>query len=81
MAWLRTIPAEEATGRLKKIYGAAVARAGKVFGILRAMSLSPRSLDASMGLYGAVMLGPSAVSRRERELLAVVVSRANHCHY
>ena len=81
MAWLETIAAQDATGRLRKIYDAALGRTGRVFGILRAMSLSPRILDASMALYGAAVLGPSAVSRRERELLAVVVSRANHCHY
>lgn len=81
MAWLKTIAADEATGRLRKIYDAAVTRAGRVFGILRAMSLTPRTLDASMALYGAALLGPSSVSRREREILAVVVSRANHCHY
>jgi alkylhydroperoxidase family enzyme len=45
------------------------------------MSLSPRVLDASMGLYLALMHGPGALPRRERELLAVVTSRANHCHY
>ena len=81
MAWLKTIAADEATGRLRKLYDAATVRAGRVFGILRAMSLSPRILDASMTLYGAAVLGPSSVSRRERELLAVVVSRTNHCHY
>ncbi len=34
-----------------------------------------------MGLYRAVMFGPSELSRTERELLAVVVSNANDCHY
>ena len=81
MAWLRTVASEEATGRLRKVYDAAVARTGSVFGILRAMSLSPRTLEASMGLYSAACLAPSPLSRRERELLAVVVSKANDCHY
>jgi alkylhydroperoxidase family enzyme len=45
------------------------------------MSLNPETLHASMDLYRAVMLGPSELSRAERELLAVVVSRANDCHY
>jgi alkylhydroperoxidase family enzyme len=34
-----------------------------------------------MALYKAIMFGPSKLSRVERELLAVVVSRANSCHY
>ena len=81
MAWLRSIAPREATGRLAEVYAAAVARAGRVFHILRSMSLSPRTLERSMGLYSQVMHGPSRLSRAQRELLAVVVSRANGCHY
>ena len=81
MSWIRTVPPTEAEGRLKRTYDAAIRRAGKVFQIVRAMSLSPGTLDASMGIYGAVMYGPSEISRRRREMLAVVVSAINHCHY
>jgi alkylhydroperoxidase family enzyme len=34
-----------------------------------------------MDFYAAVMYGVSPLSRGQRELLAVVVSRANHCRY
>ncbi len=87
MTWIRTVQADEAEGRLAKTYRAAEARAGRVYGILRTMSLAPSVLDASMGLYQRVMFAPEGVdgrgglSRRQRELLAVVVSRANGCHY
>lgn len=81
MSWIRTVPPGEAVGHLKTLYDAAMARAGKVFGIVRAMSPNPRVLEASMGIYRAVMFGPSPLSRRQREMLAVVVSRANHCVY
>lgn len=81
MPWIRTIPASEATGRLKKIYDAAVERAGRVFGILRTMSLAPPVLDASMGLYQRVMFAREGLERYQREMLAVVVSRTNDCHY
>ena len=81
MAWIRTVSDAEATGRLKKLYDAAVQRAGRVFGIVRMMSPSPATLDASMGFYRAVMFGSSPLSRMQRELLAVVTSRANDCHY
>jgi alkylhydroperoxidase family enzyme len=81
VAWIRTVPPEGATGKLRELYDAAIARAGKVFGIVRLMSPSPRALEASMGLYLAVMFGPSPLTRRQREMLAVVVSRANACHY
>jgi len=81
MAWIRTVAPEEARGALARSYAAAVRRAGRVFQIVRAMSLAPRVLDASMAFYTAVMFGPGGLTRRQREMLAVVVSRTNGCHY
>ena len=81
MAHLRLIDVEEATGLLKDEYDAAVGRAGKVFNIVKSMSLRPGVLQRSMELYKGIMFGPSGLSRQERELLAVVVSRQNDCHY
>jgi uncharacterized peroxidase-related enzyme len=81
MAHLRLIDEDEATGLLKEEYDAAVGRAGKVFNIVKSMSLRPAVLRRSMALYTGIMFGPSGLSRRERELLATVVSRANECHY
>lgn len=81
MANLRLVDEDDASGLLKEEYDAAVARAGKVFNIVKAMSLRPGTLRRSMQLYRAVMFGRSGLSRIERELLAVVVSCANDCHY
>jgi alkylhydroperoxidase family enzyme len=81
MPHIRQIEADEATGRLAKEYEAAVARAGKVFNIVKSMCLNPLVLNRSMALYKAIMFGPSKLSRVERELLATVVSTANDCHY
>jgi uncharacterized peroxidase-related enzyme len=81
MAWIQTVSDEQADGLLKKIYEAAVARAGRVFNVVRVMSLNPATLRASLGLYQAVMFGRSPLSRAQRELLATVVSRANGCRY
>ena len=81
MAHVRLIEVDEATGPLKEEYDAAVGRAGKVFNIVKAMSLRPSVLKRSIELYKGVMFGSSGLSRQERELLAVVVSRENDCHY
>jgi uncharacterized peroxidase-related enzyme len=81
MPYLRLIGEDEASGELKEEYDAAVRRAGKVFQIVKAMSLRPGVLKRSLELYQAIMFGSSELSRAERELLAVVVSRANDCHY
>jgi alkylhydroperoxidase family enzyme len=79
--WIHSVEPAEAQGVLKRIYDAAVRRAGRVFQIVRAMSLAPHSLEASLELYQRLMLAPGALPRRQREMLAVVVSRANDCHY
>ena len=81
MTWIKSISSSEATGRLAKIYSAAIARSGRVFGILRTMSLAPTVLDASMGLYQKIMFADEGLERYQRELLATVVSKANDCHY
>jgi uncharacterized peroxidase-related enzyme len=81
MPHIRLIEVDEATGELADEYAAAIARAGKVFNVVKAMCLNPRVLNRSMALYMAIMFGPSELSRLERELLAVVVSSANDCHY
>ncbi len=81
MPWIRTVSAEAATGRLAGSYRAAVERAERVFGIVRAMSAQPAVLDASIRLYAAIMKDPGDLSPRQREMLATVVSRANGCHY
>ncbi len=81
MPWIRTIQPDEATGRLAQTYRAAIERAGRVFGILKAQSIAPPILDASLALYQRIMRAEHGLARYQRELLAVVVSRANACHY
>jgi len=81
MAYIGIIEQDEATGNLKAEYDQAERRAGRVYNILKTMSRSPAALKASMELYKATMFGPSELSRAQREMLAVVVSAANHCHY
>jgi alkylhydroperoxidase family enzyme len=81
VAHLRLISEEDADGLLKEEYEAAVERAGKVFNILKSMSLNPPVLKASMELYKAIMFGESGLSRKERELLATVTSAEQSCHY
>jgi alkylhydroperoxidase family enzyme len=82
MAWIRTVPVEEATGLLGRIYNEARERAGKVFGILRCQSPRPEVLEASVALYLEVMRSDrSPLSRVRREMIATAVSRANRCFY
>lgn len=81
MAYIKTVTDENATGLLAQIYDAARKRAGRVWNILRVQSLNPPVLQASLDLYVKTMHGESPLSRGLREMIATVVSRANHCHY
>ncbi len=82
MAWIRTVAPEDADGLLARLYAAAVKRAGKVFNILRLQSPRPSVLRASTQLYMEVMYSAeNGLSRAQREMIATVVSRANHCFY
>jgi alkylhydroperoxidase family enzyme len=78
---IRLIEEDEAEGPLREEYDAALERAGKVFNIVKAMSLRPAVLQASIALYREVMFGESGLSRRERELLATVTSAELSCYY
>ena len=64
---IRLIDPRGREGLLAEEYAAAVERAGKVYNIVRSMSLNPAVLRQSMALYKAIMLGPSGLTRQERE--------------
>lgn len=81
MPFIRQVSDAEATGACKRELDVARQRAGRVWNIVRAMTPNPAVLRASMQLYQAVMYGPSELTRRQREMLAVVVSKANGCTY
>ena len=81
MPYIHTVPYDDSDGMLRREYDAAIQRAGKVFHVVGIQSLHPRVLRASIALYQTLMMGEGALPRWTRELLAVVVSRANGCHY
>jgi len=81
MAWIKIIEEQEAEGSLAQIYKTARERAGRVFNILKVQSQNPAALQAMIDMYLTVVRGTSPLSRAQREMLAVVVSNANDCHY
>ena len=81
MAFINTVDPQDAEGIVKQEYEKGTQRSGRVFNILKIMSLSPAALRESMRLYLAIMYGESELSRAQREMLATVVSQVNHCYY
>ncbi|MDP7061765.1 MAG: peroxidase [Planctomycetota bacterium] len=81
MAYIPQTEIEAAGGLLKKIYQDSFQRAGRVWNIIKLTGINPKATLAHLGIYGSVMHQDTSLSVRLRETLAVVVSRANHCHY
>jgi len=81
MSWIQVIDKNEATGRLKKIYDEITEKRGKISNIMKIHSLNPDAMKNHMNLYLSLMFGKSNLSREERELIGVVVSKINKCDY
>ena len=81
MAWIRVVPPSEATGKLKDEYARAEKERGAVAHMHAITSLHPGALDAHLSLYEEIHFAEGPLSRRERELIATVVSRENKCAY
>ena len=54
---------------------------GMVPNVLRAYAFDVTKLNAFTAMYNDLMLGESALSKLEREMIAVVVSSINRCWY
>jgi alkylhydroperoxidase family enzyme len=72
---------DDAEGTLAGEYDAALRRAGRIWNIVAIQSRTPEALRASMQMYVTLMYGPGPLDRSVREMLAVVTSQTNDCHY
>ena len=81
--WIDTVPDHEwADGRLADLHARVVdAATGRVDHIMAIHSLNPVGLAAHDGLYRSAMAGTGTLRKVERELIALVVSLENECHY
>jgi alkylhydroperoxidase family enzyme len=82
MAWIKTIDASEWSGELAEIRSSiADPQSGKVDNILAIHSLDAGSLRAHFDLYLQSMKGTETLPKVDREMIAVIVSKENSCHY
>jgi len=82
MAWIRMIPEDDADPELRSIYERMLDPvSGRVDNILSIHSLHPRGLEGHHSVYSAVMRSTRTLRKAEREMIALVVSRINECHY
>jgi uncharacterized peroxidase-related enzyme len=81
MSWISIIEEKDSSGELKKIYDEIKKKRGKLSNIMKIQSLNPKAMEKHMQLYLSIMFSSSKLSRRDRELIAVVVSSINNCDY
>jgi len=75
------IPEDEAGNELKEWYDKLREPWGGVDNILRVHSIDIPTLKGHYELYRSAMTGSKDLTRKQREMIAVVVSTINRCHY
>ena len=74
-------PADPLPEHVQRYFDKCTEKLGFVPNVLRAYAFDPAKLDAFSAMYNDLMLADSGLSKLEREMIGVVVSSANHCHY
>jgi uncharacterized peroxidase-related enzyme len=80
-AWLRVPAEDEAPPGVVKLFDKASERLGFIPNVLRVYALRPRHLELWNAFYDDLMRGESGLTKPQREMIAVVVSTVNRCHY
>lgn len=75
------LPAAELSPAMQAYLAKCVEKLGFVPNVLRAYAHDDARLAAFAAFYNDLMLGPSGLSKLEREMIAVAVSSANRCYY
>ena len=81
MAWIPMIQEEKAEAELKEWYDKLREPWGGVDNIMKIHSLNINSLKGHCELYLSAMKGTGDLSYKQREMIAIVVSKVNQCHY
>jgi len=80
-SWLRVPPEEDAPTEVKALFEKANEKLGFLPNVLRVYALRPRHLELWNTFYDELMRGESTLTKVQREMIAVVVSTVNRCHY
>ncbi len=81
ISWLRVPSEAELPEELRELMETARSKFGFVPNVLRALALRPDHLLAWWRYYDPLMREEGRLSRKEREMIALVVSRFNDCEY
>jgi uncharacterized peroxidase-related enzyme len=79
ICWLE-LP-DDVPDEVRELWALPLEKLGFVPNVLRAYSIRPRHLVLWNVLYDELMRGESGLTKAQREMIAVVVSTTNRCHY
>jgi uncharacterized peroxidase-related enzyme len=75
------LPEGELSEEMRAYFAKCDEKLGFVPNVLRAYAHDNSKLEAFAAFYNDLMLGPSGLSKLEREMIAVAVSSRNRCYY
>jgi len=81
ICWLDIPGADEVPDEVKELWAKPLEKLGFVPNVLRVYAIRPRHLQLWNAFYDDLMRGESGLTKAQREMIAVVVSTANRCHY
>jgi uncharacterized peroxidase-related enzyme len=81
ISWLRVPDEDEVPDEAKELWAKPLERLGFVPNVLRIFALRPRHLVGWWAYYDELLRGDSGLTKAQREMIAVVVSVQNRCHY
>ena len=81
ISFLRVPASNELPEDVQTLHGKALEKLGFVPNVMQAWALRPDHLMAWRTHYELLMLGPSKLSKAQREMIAVAVSGLNRCFY
>lgn len=81
MPWIRTVPAEEASGVLKELFDRFKIERGRMFTPYEVFTNNGPVLAAVAELNNTIRFGPSELTRAQREMIAALTSALNDCTF
>ena len=81
MAFIDYIPYDDASEELQALYREYGGPKHTPANIVRVAGRNPQAMKHHVGLFRAVVMGKTSLSRQQREMIAVRVSAINKCHY
>jgi len=81
VAFIDYIPYDEASPQLQELYRRYGGADSTPANIIRIAGHNPKTMEGHMTFHRAIMYGDSPLTRHQREMIGVVVSALNNCHY